>query len=68
MNLPRDFERWNKALQGSFKKGVQAHKDGKSIKDCPYADVRKNDGRITWSRSFRAVWRDGFLWSQEDHA
>lgn len=63
MNLPQGSERWNKALLGSFKKGVLAHRGGQPIEACPYRDKRKPDGRLSWSRSFISAWQDGWRWS-----
>lgn len=60
MNRPRGFFGWNRALQSAFCKGEQAAREGATKTDCPYIDKRKGDGRLTWSRSFRAAWRDGF--------
>lgn len=66
--LPLDSYRWNKALLGSFKKGVAAHQDGQPIEACPYGDKRKDDGRLSWSRSFICAWRDGWRWSANGKA
>ncbi len=63
MVLPHDAYRWNRAILGSFKKGVLAHQAGETIDACPYDDKRKPDGRLSWSRSFIAAWRDGWRWS-----
>mgnify|MGYP000849549544 CR=1 FL=1 len=63
LRRPRGFFAWNRALQGAFRRGEQAAKDGATKADCPYLDKRKRDGRLTWSRSFQAAWCDGF-----DHA
>jgi hypothetical protein len=51
-----------RALQGAYNKGVQAAKNGKKITDCPYRDKRggQYDQIITWSRSFRNAWKEGF--------
>ena len=40
MNLPHDAYRWNKAILGSFKKGILAHQAGQAIESCPYGDKR----------------------------
>lgn len=66
--LPLDAYRWNRAILGAFKKGIVAHQQGKAIEDCPYGDVRKRDGRLSWSRSFVLAWRDGFRWSASGKA
>jgi len=68
MNLPSDSHRWNRALLGSFKKGMVAHQNGQPIESCPYRDRRKPDGRLSWSRSFIRAWQDGWLWSAGGHA
>jgi hypothetical protein len=65
MNLPHDGYRWNKAILGAFRKGIAAHQRGQSLESCPYDDKRKPDGRLSWSRSFIAAWRDGWRWSAE---
>lgn len=57
---PSGFDCWNRSLQGAYRKGVLACSDGKDLSDCPYKDKRKDDGRLSWSRSFIAAWRDGF--------
>jgi ribosome modulation factor len=63
MSLPDGFEKWNPAMRGAFKKGMQAQKDGAQKEACPYKDKRKPDGRLSWSRSFMAAWRDGWEWA-----
>ncbi len=63
MVLPHDSYRWNRAMLGAFKKGILAHQAGEPIEACPYGDKRKPDGRLSWSRSFIAAWRDGWRWS-----
>jgi len=60
MIKPRGFERWNRAMQGAYRKGYEAARDGRSIEACPYKDKRKGCGRLTWSRAFTAAWRDGW--------
>lgn len=50
----------SKNLISAYNKGIKAKEEGKSIKDCPYKDKRKDDGRLTWSRSFIKAWEDGF--------
>jgi len=57
---PYGFERWNKALQGAYRKGHKAAIDGLTIDDCPYKDIRKPSGKLSWSRSFIRAWQDGF--------
>lgn len=68
MNLPHDSYRWNRAILGAFKKGILAHQAGQAIESCPYSDKRKPDGRLSWSRSFIAAWRDGWRWSEKGKA
>lgn len=63
MNLPDGFEKWNSALRGAFKKGIQSYLDGAPMGACPYEDKRKVDGRLSWSRSFIAAWHDGWEWA-----
>lgn len=58
--IPRGFESWNRAQQGAFRKGYAAFMAGAPLAACPYADKRKSDGRLTWARAFRTVWRDGW--------
>lgn len=57
---PIGFKSWNRSLQGAYRKGVLAHLEGKALQDCPYKDKRKDDGRLSWSRSFITAWADGF--------
>lgn len=60
MNLPNGFDKWNRALQGAYRKGYLAYTLGINLSDCPYADKRKDSGRLTWSRAFRTAWGDGW--------
>ncbi|MDH0959086.1 hypothetical protein EGJ86_19295 [Pseudomonas sp. o96-267] len=57
---PSGFDCWNRSLQGAFKKGVLAFLDGKPVSDCPYRDKRKDDGRLSWSRSYITAWHSGY--------
>lgn len=50
----------NRALLGAIRKGIAAKGAGASRESCPYQDVRKLDGRLTWGRAFRKAWLDGF--------
>jgi hypothetical protein len=50
----------SKALAGAWRKGQEAALAGKTQMDCPYGDVRTYRGGVTYSRSFRKWWRDGF--------
>ena len=58
--LPRGIELWNRAHRGAYMKGRCAALEGKSLNDCPYEDLRKPSGKLSWSRSFITAWRDGF--------
>ena len=60
MKLPDNFDSWNPAMRGAYKKGAAAAEEGLGLSSNPYQDTRKNDGRLTWSRAFQAVWRDGW--------
>jgi hypothetical protein len=62
---PTGFAKWNRALRGAFRKGRQARVEGKPLSDCPYEDLRKCDGRLSWSRAFIAAWRDGWRWEED---
>lgn len=68
-NAPHGFERWNRALQGAFRKGYLAFGAGEPMARCPYADRRKWDGRLTWSRAFITAWQDGWSFAKRgaDH-
>ena len=57
---PYGFEKWNRALQGAFRKGYDAALAGKSVTACPYDDKRTSRGALTWSRSFIKAWDDGW--------
>jgi len=61
MPAPPLFDKWNRAMQGTYVKGVNAYLGGLSIDDCPYQDKRNDSGRLTWSRAFRICWVDGFV-------
>lgn len=65
IEYPSDMHRWDRALAGAFRKGMAAHQNGQSIRCCPYADNRKNDGRLSWSRAFRNAWFDGWHWAAQ---
>lgn len=64
MEFPADMHKWNRALAGAFRKGVASFQKGQSIHCCLYADIRTNDGRLSWSRSFRNAWFDGWHWAK----
>ncbi|NOI31892.1 Rmf/CrpP family protein [Vibrio coralliilyticus] len=57
----------NKALQTARKKGYEAAKQGLAVSDCPYQDLRKESGKLTWSRAFRNAWLEGFCRFSEDN-
>lgn len=59
-DLPRDIERWNRAMRGAYMKGRRAYLAGQQLADCPYEDKRKPSGGLSWSRSFITAWVDGF--------
>jgi ribosome modulation factor len=60
MKVPMGFELLNPALRGAYKKGYAAGVSGRDETTCPYGDIRKANGRLTWSRGFRAAWKDGW--------
>lgn len=60
MKEPEGFSSWNPAMRGAYRKGYEAANAGKGPGTCPYDDKRKDCGRITWSRAFRAAWHDGW--------
>jgi hypothetical protein len=55
----------NPALNGAWKKGRDAAKDGKPITANPYTDHRTVSGRLTWARAFVRAWNDG--WHSVSH-
>lgn len=59
--LPDSFDRWNPAMRGAFLKGRAAFIEGLGQEACPYQDLRKHDGRLTWSRAFERAWIDGWI-------
>jgi hypothetical protein len=58
----------NRALDGAFKKGRKARRQGKSVGANPYMDVRREGpkfaGRVTFSRAFWKIWKEG--WEYEN--
>lgn len=48
------------SLDGAERKGREARAAGLTEAHCPYVDVRKADGRLTWSRAYRNAWVVGF--------
>jgi hypothetical protein len=65
IELPFDAYRWNKAHRGAVKRGMRDHLAGVPFDACPYGDLRKDCGRLTWSRAFIACWRDGWRWAKK---
>lgn len=63
-SLPANAESWDPALVDAFRKGMAAFHAGEARNCCPYADKRKPDGKLSWSRSFIRAWDDGWLWAQ----
>lgn len=53
----------NPAMQSAFRRGFA---DGwvegllQPKPECPYADIRKPSGRLSWSRAFVCAWHDGY--------
>lgn len=69
MKYPPNFESWNRALRGAYKKGAAAAEAGQPIEACPYRDKRKPSGRLSWSRAFISAWHDGWNdWRQQNPA
>lgn len=66
MKTPANFQQWNPAMRGAYRKGYEACGAGLAITACPYRDKRKLDGRLTWSRAFAAAWREGFYAAASD--
>lgn len=60
VQAPPNFDRWNRAMRGAYRKGVQSFIEGGKLFNCPYEDIRKPSGRLSWSRAFIACWQDGF--------
>lgn len=58
LDRPRGFYRWNRALQGAYLRGRQDTKRRNPL--CPYPDRRGHNGKLTWSRAFRAAWDQGY--------
>lgn len=64
--LPPGAEKWNRALVGAFRKGCLARLSGSPLDACPYADTRKTNGGLTWSRAYRTAWDDGWRWADQN--
>jgi hypothetical protein len=52
----------SKGFVAAWRKGREAAIAGLSLADCPYPDKRGGIHRhvVTWSRSYRKYWYDGF--------
>ncbi len=50
----------NPAFAAAYDKGAAAYDEGRPLDACPYRDHRTDRGHITFSRAFRAAWRDGW--------
>lgn len=59
--LPMNFESWNPAMRGAYMNGRRAFASGQGLDSCPYRDIRKPNGRISWSRAFIRAWEDGWV-------
>lgn len=57
--LPQYFEHWNPAMKGAYRKGAVAATLGQTIQSCPYDDLRKPNGKLSWSRAFIRAWEQG---------
>lgn len=57
--FPDGAERWNRSMRGAYRKGYEAAIRGDD-RSSPYVDIRKNDGRLTWSRAYDKAWIDGY--------
>ena len=64
MKKPNGFENWNPAMRGAYRKGYEAGLQG-LLRNSPYIDKRKADGRLTWSRAFDRAWDDGWAAGDE---
>lgn len=65
---PWNFYRWHRATRGAFERGMRDAQAGVGSGECPYPDFRKPDGRLSWSRSFRTAWQDGFSYVVDGRA
>ncbi len=57
---PPGFFRWNRSLQGAYRRGEEDCRAGVALDDCPYADTRTRRGAVSWSRAYRSAWADGW--------
>jgi ribosome modulation factor len=46
-------------LRAAYLKGLHAGLLGESADACPYRDIRKSNGRLTWSHAFIREWHAG---------
>lgn len=60
MYRPIGFFRWNRSLQGAYRRGEEDCRAGVALDDCPYADTRTRRGAVSWSRAYRSAWADGW--------
>lgn len=67
-NLPSNFDRWNRAMRGAYMKGRRAFDAGQPETSCPYEDIRKPSGLLSWSRAFIRAWEDGWKDAERDAA
>lgn len=56
----------HRGFRAAYLKGMAAFVAGEGLDACPYDDVRKPSGQLSWSRAFRNVWRDGWQAAAED--
>jgi len=66
ISFPRDFAKWNRAYRGAYMKGVHAALEGHAFSECPYVDIRKPSGKLSWSRAFIRAWQDGWQYADSD--
>lgn len=53
-------------MRGAYMKGARAAEQMQPMMSNPYKDVRKADGRLTWSRAFHTAWHDGWTdWKRQ---
>lgn len=53
-------------MRGAFIKGVSAFFSGANESECPYDDIRKPSGKLSWSRAFINSWLDGFEYAKNN--
>lgn len=52
--------RYARACETVREMGRKAAREGKPESACPYHDIRKLDGRLTYSRHWRHTWFEGY--------